>query len=970
MSLSSRPESFAHNMNTVDEIWTYLKDSANGGNLKADQHFTPLCRIAAFSPYSCSIIKRYPDFACAILMDPQDRHYDQIIEEISQFPVQNCDKNSLMSCLRDGKNKVALLTAFMDVNGYWSLDDVTNHLTDFAEQALRLATQYSLHEAHARGDINWNRTTPNSQDIPSLDGCGYFILAMGKMGGRELNYSSDIDLIIFYDPDKLSYTGRKSLKDCLIKVTQQIVELMDRRTMAGYVFRTDLRLRPDPGSTPIAMTTGAAFSYYHSYALNWERSAMIKARPVAGDIKAGEEFLGHLSSWIWRRNMDYEAMGDIIAMKEQINRHEGQSDFQLQDFNVKLGRGGIREIEFYTHINQLLLGGRHPEFRLRPTLLTLEQLANHGRIKGKDCSLLTAAYDYLRMVEHRIQMINDEQTHTVPSDEAKLQNLCLFCGHDTVEDFEQQLKLHTQNVAAIYDGLLPKDASANDDHNPVNIQKTLEALNFQDTVQCQNMITAWSRGKYRSLQTSRARNILQSILPDLLTELSKNSNPDKALTRFDKFISQLPAGVQIFSMLQANPFMFKLIARIMSLAPALADLLAKRSQLWDSMLEPDFFEPIADKQTLKNQLSIALNSAKDYQDILDICRRWTNEKRFQVAVQTLEGLSDIEESGPALTLITDVCLQSLLPLIEQEFAEKYGHFPGGGIAMIAMGKYGGKELTFTSDLDVVFLYQVKDMTDMSMGPKQLGPSQYFSRLGQHIITAITALTPEGRLFEVDTRLRPSGSQGPLVVTINTFKSYYQDSAWTWEHMALTRARIIHAPKGLKTALMTTIHDTLSCRREGEKLKSAVLKMRRKLYQQFGSDTIWNIKHTSGGLVDVEFFIQYLLLKHGHNDIDQFPPEINKAANTLMRQNIISEDDYSILINGHKLQLTLQSILRISMDKHPKSADMIPDGLKEILCKTADGQTFRDVEIKLTEVQKNIHTLYIQYIGDYLQSPDD
>ncbi|WND02274.1 bifunctional [glutamine synthetase] adenylyltransferase/[glutamine synthetase]-adenylyl-L-tyrosine phosphorylase [Temperatibacter marinus] len=963
MTSEPSPATFVYDQKSADNIWAFLKNSSNGGELKAEQDYAAIARLAGHSPYLTAIMKRFPDFTIKLVRSPQSNFYSELVAPLESARPPEETKDQLSQILRDLKSQVSLLIAFMDIHDHWTLDEVTWHLTDFAEKSLGIAVSHAFSVSYKKGDLSWEGAS-QPVSLTYAEHSGYFTLAMGKMGGYELNYSSDIDLIIFYDPEKLSYKGRKSLKDCLIKLTQMVVEIMDRRTMYGYVFRTDLRLRPDPGSTPIAMTVDAALTYYQSHALNWERSAMIKARPVAGDLKEGQAFLDQLSSWIWRKSMDYEAMGDIIAMKDQINRHFKQHSLTLNGYDVKVGQGGIREIEFFAQINQLLFGGRHPEFRVRSTLQALESLANQGRVKGSLVSDLTKAYQFLRSVEHRIQMVNDEQTHTIPEETDALSNLVSFMGFSTIDHFEKEILRHTKIVAEIYDSLLPKPQGEKEASN-LDVLTLLEEAEFENFSAAHDIIKSWELGKYKALQTSRARKILRECTPFLIEEFSKNNHAYSALVRFDKFISKLPAGVQIFSLLQANPSLFRLLARVMSLSSSLADMLAKQTTLWDALLEPDFFAPLPDKETLSSHLNAQLDHCKTYEDILNTVRRWTNEKKFQIAVHILEGLSDIHESGPALTLVADVGIQNLIPRVEQDFEKKYGRFSDGGIGMLALGKYGGKELTFTSDIDVVFLYKVTDMTSLSSGARSLSPSQYFSRLGQHIITAIEALTPEGRLFEVDTRLRPSGSKGPLVVTLKTFQDYYTDAAWTWEHMALTRARLIYAPKGMKSPLLSTIYGTLSTHRDPEKLRNAVQKMRAMLFKEFGSENIWNIKHSRGGLVDLEFIVQYLVLKNGHQNTEIFIPEIHLALKELLRKELLSEKHYEILNHAHWLQQTLQSIVRLSMDIHPKSGEEIPHAMREILCKLCQVDRFEDVESTLLTTQKSLHSVYIDTIGDYL-----
>ncbi len=691
-----------------------------------------------------------------------------------------------MAYLREKKNVLSLLAASADVAGWWSLEEVTAALSRFADAALGLALAHLLHIRMRRGELAGPNGKPEPASPALLKNCGFFLLGMGKLGAFELNYSSDIDLIALYDPVRVRYTGNKSVGQCFVKITQDLVQIMEQRTMHGYVFRTDLRLRPDPGATPVAISVDAAISYYHSMAVNWERSAMIKARTVAGDQAAGSDYLETMSRWVWRRNMDFAALRDIAAIKNQINRHYGQTQMLFEGYDVKLGQGGIREIEFYAQVNQLLYAGRHPRLRIRGTLDALDVLVSEQLITPKVHKDLLAAYRFLRTLEHRIQMVDDAQTHQIPEDETALNRLAIFMGFGSPAALEAALRMHSEKVSHHYDALLPDETQTigkGVTARPI-FASTLAGLGFSDSENAAALIEGWRRGRYRALRTERAKGLLEQILHGLLEAFGETHQPNSALMRFDKFISQLPGGVQLFSLLQANPSLFGLLARVIGLAPALAETLAKKPALWDAVLEPDFFAPLEDEATLTDQLQHLISNAGDFQDVLDLVRRFVAENRFRVGVQLLEALADVEESGEAMTRLADVAFKALVPAVEGEFARKHGRFEGGGIAVIAIGKYGGRNRP-ASDLDIVFLYHVPDRTAESDGEKPLSPSLYFSRLGQHIITAITALTPEGRLFEVDTRLRPSGSQGSACGDPANLCRLLHPVPWTREHMALT-----------------------------------------------------------------------------------------------------------------------------------------------------------------------------------------
>lgn len=917
------------------------------------------------SPYLASLGKRYPDQTKQMLLSNPDEQFSLIIQSLQQPRQAGESEDHFMSFLRDTKNLASLLIALADIAGFWSLETVTKNLSQLAIACLDLALAKALRIRMRAGDLPWpvgiNERSPISSDANAS--CGYFLLGMGKLGGQELNYSSDIDLIALYDPSKVAYKGRKSVSDCFIKLTQDIVRFIDQRTMHGYVFRVDLRLRPDPGATPIALSVEGALGYYYSIAANWERSAMIKAEFASGDESVANQYLKEMSSWVWRRNMDFEALRDIASIKNQLNRHYSVEDTNFRGYDVKLGIGGIREIEFFAQVNQLLHGGRNPSLRKKATLTTLNELANLDLIPRETLKELTEAYIYLRTVEHRIQMTNDEQSHCIPADEEGLTRLTCFMGYKEKATFEKILLGHTSNVRKHYDELLPGNSEENLVLTESQTRDKLAEAGFEDPDAAFTLIEAWKFGRYRSLKTARARELLAQCLPELLSAFSNTHSPDAALTRFDAFISQLPAGVQLFSLFQSNPSLLKLLAKIIGLAPALSAILAKTPGLWDTVLDSEFFAPPEGAETHREQLKTLLSTARDYQDQLDFVRRFYAEQKFRTGVLMLEGLASTAEIGKSLSVVTDVILQELIPVVENDFAEKHGRFGKvtDGIAVVALGKYGGAELTHTSDIDIIFLYEHAGDGVYSNGKKPLFSNVYYTRLAQHIVTAITALTPEGRLFDVDTRLRPSGSQGPLAVTVSTFNDYYCSSAWTWEFLALTRARIIQAPAKLKPKIQRALNAAIITGRSDIDLADETISMREKLHKQFGTSNFWEVKHNRGGLVDIEFICQFLTLKYArqnNNIIRQNTPE---SLQILHENGYLSRKDHQILSAGYELQRTVQSQLRLCLGDLPKQDQDIPLGLQHILVESTPGKSFAKLKKQILDTQQRCHKLFTRLV---------
>ena len=946
-----------------DVIATPIKNKDAHSLVKKPDSRTLIRALAGNSPFLARLMLRHSSFLLSILQEEPEQLFQMEISRL-EVAVQTAASNAvLMQQLRLAKARMALLVAAADLSGAWSLTEVTYALSAFADKVLIHTLSYLLHNRMQKGDLARPAGVAEGPDPGLAETCGLFILAMGKLGAYELNYSSDIDLIVFYDRELVPYQGKKTVSDCMIRLTQDLVRVLEERTGDGYVFRVDLRLRPDPGATPLAIPVSAAEAYYQSLALNWERAAMIKARVCAGDIEAGTGFLQRLHPFIWRRSLDYTAIEDIHAIKDQIHRHHHHyGTFQAAGYDVKLGPGGIREIEFYAQINQLIAGGRAPALRIADSLGALAVLAAEKRITRQVHDDLRAAYLFLRMVEHRLQMVNDEQTHRLPETDDALLHIARFCGFPDRTSFEGQLSSHVLLVTRHYDALLPHDRDQVAGLAGPDMRSGLEALGYKDPESMLTIIERWQRGRYRTFRVPRARRLLDQSLITILRAFSKTADPDKALGLFDSFLAQLPAGVQLFSLFQANPVLFDLIARIMGIAPQLANVLAKRPHLIDLLLDPDFFEPLPDRIDLKADLERILERARDYQDVLDLVRIWADEKKFQIGVQALEALSNVHEASLAFTTLADVTLDVLKPYVEQDYATRYGRFSDGALALVAMGKFGGCELSFGSDLDVIMLYDAGHNARLSSGPRQVGPSQYYSGLGQALVTAITALTPEGRLWDMDTRLRPSGQSGPLAVTLETFSIYYRDAAWAWEHMALTRARLVATPDNLADKVCNTITKTLTVRRDKDALLPAVRDMRQRLAIQFKTDNPWSLKHVRGGLIDLEFIVQYLLLAHGASHPHIFTPRLDNCIRNLKNIGALDEDDARCLMSAHALYHGIQGLLRLTLGDEPDEDQFVPD-LCQALVRTCGRPDFATLKADLKRTQSDVHSLLGRVIPD-------
>ncbi len=871
------------------------------------------------SPYLTLAMTRDPRFALDLMTRGADAIAADIMASLAALRAASAEGMDIGRALRIAKRRMALTVAMADIAGDWPLQRVTGALSSFADAAIGVAAAGVLRGTAAAGHIELVHP-----DDPERDS-GLVILGMGKLGAGELNYSSDVDLIILFDPERMRTREPDRLLHDVVRLTRTMVKLLEERTAEGNVFRIDLRLRPDPGSTPVALSVLAAEIYYESLGQNWERAAMIKARPVAGDIAAGRQFLARLQPYVWRKSLDFAAIQDIHSIKRQINAHRGGGKIAVAGHNVKLGRGGIREIEFFAQTQQLIWGGRQPELRCRGTLEALEALTALGHVAEATRRDLADSYAFLRRTEHRLQMIDDEQTHSLPDDAQGLEEIAVFMGFDGRAAFSAEIERHLRQVETHYARLFedaPQLAATGkvggnlvftgSEADPETI-RTLAGLGFKSPDTVDAAVRGWHHGRYRAMRSARARELLTELMPVLLSALAKTADPDATLRNFDSFLSALPAGVQLFSMFHANPQLLELVAEIMGGAPRLAQHLSRKPTILDSVLTGDFFSAPPPPDALEAELARLLGSTEALEEALDVTRRWAHDRQFQVGVQLLRRFLPPRAAAVAFSNIADAALKALHPVVEAEFVRNHGRFPGAGMTCIALGKLGGREMTPTSDLDLIFVYDTPAGTEASDGPRPLPPSQYFARLSQRLINAVTAQTAEGRLFEVDMRLRPSGAKGPIASSLTAFIQYHEQAAWTWEHMALTRARVVFGPKDLWRRVEEVIHQTLTRPRNPDVLLRDVADMRVRLDAEHHSDFVWEVKHMRGGQVDIDFIAQYLQLRHAHSHPQVLSANTRTALRALRDDGLLAPPVADSLIAALDLWQGVQSVLRLTIE---------------------------------------------------------
>ena len=742
--------------------------------------------------------------------------------------------------LRRLKRRAALLIALADLAGVWSLEEATGALTRFADASVNTALRAALAPEIARGRI------PGQGEDDLAEAAGLAVIAMGKMGAFELNYSSDIDLICLFDETRFAPDDLAEARSGLVRATRRMCALLSETTAEGYVFRTDLRLRPDAAVTPVAMSMAAAERYYESAGRTWERAAYIKARVSAGDIASGERFLDALEPFVWRRHLDYWAIQDAHDMRLRIREAKGLHGAPTHlGHDLKLGAGGIREIEFFTQTRQLIAGGRHPDLRTRGTVEGLARLAAGGWVPEAEAEALTADYRAHRELEHRVQMVADQQTHSLPKTEEEFARVAALAGRDPA-DLAAEVTERCIRVHRTTEGFFAPEAGEKD--TAPALSEEMEAI-----------VARWQ--DYPALRTARAEQVFSRVRPKLLSRLAKAAHPETALGHIDGFLAGLPAGVQLFSLFEANPQLLDLVVDIADTSPALASYLSRNAGVFDAVIGGGFFGPWPGHRALAADLGAALKEEEDYERRLDIARVWAREWHFRTGVHFLRGLIPGEEAGWEYADLARAVLSAVWPVVVENFARRHGPPPGRGAAILGMGSLGAGTLTAASDLDLIVIFD-PDGAEASEGDRPLPSATYYARLTQAFVTALSAPTAEGRLYEVDMRLRPSGRQGPVATSLSAFLRYQAEEAWTWEHLALTRARPVAGAERLGGEIEAFRRDLLAEERDAAKVKRDVAEMRDRLFQAKPGQGGLDVKPGPGRMTDIELLASTAALLAG------------------------------------------------------------------------------------------------------------
>ena len=857
-----------------------------------------LANTAGCSPYLKGLMRREADWLRAALTHPPETAFAEVLAALEPVAV-----DALPNALRQAKRRAALLTALADLGGVWSLMQVTGALTDLADRAVDLAMKRLVAEEIRRGKL------PGARPEDAETAGGMVSLAMGKMGAGELNYSSDIDLVCLFDQERYQQDWQEA-RAAFIRVTRKMATMLSDITAEGYVFRTDLRLRPDASVTPVCLSMAAAEAYYEAQGRTWERAAYIKARPCGGDLAAGERFLKTLTPFVWRKHLDFAAIQDAHDMRLRIREHRGLNGaVVVEGHNMKLGQGGIREIEFFTQTRQLIAGGRDVDLRDRTTLGGLAALAEKGWVPPDVASELSGLYVQHRELEHRIQMVNDAQTHDMPTTAEGVARIAAFCGQSEPE-FRAALLDRLARTDRLTEGFFAPSAA----EDGPELSESASAI-----------VEGWNQ--YPALRSDRAQQIFRRLRPVLLKRLARAANPDEALVALDGFLSGLPSGVQIFSLFEANPSLVDLIIDIAGTAPALARYLSRNASVLDGVIGGSFFAAWPGVAALAGELARRLEDIPDYERKLDAARRWMKEWHFRIGVHHLRGLIDGFEAGKQYADLAEAVIAALWPVVCADFAARHGAAPGRGAVVLGMGSLGAARLNAGSDLDLIMIYDAAGV-EMSDGKRPLAARPYYARLTQAMVTALSAQMAEGRLYEVDVRLRPSGRQGPVATSLESFHSYQETEAWTWEHLALTRARVLAGEPSLAAEVEAFRREILARKGQGDTVIKDVADMRARLAQAKPGTGGWDAKFGPGKLMDIELLAQTMALITA-NPARQVERQIaagGKAAK-------LSQSEQTALLDGYRLCWRMQAASKLLSDK-PLDPDHLGEGGRAFLLREA------------------------------------
>lgn len=843
-----------------------------------------LVKVLVCSDFVCKWARRKPEDFVALIADPSlDKDLDtaQLWQQLEKQAGAITSQDALGTLLRQFRQKTLVRIAWRDICGSAQLQQTMGELSALADCSIRFAYEklFSLL-------CNEYGRPVNAQGEPQ----SMIVIAMGKLGGKELNFSSDVDLMFVFPDDGETTGGNRTLSNSefFIRLGQQLISLLDKNTADGFVFRVDMRLRPFGKSGALALSFDAMENYYQTHGREWERYAMIKARFLTGDEQHKQQLKQILKPFVYRRYLDFNVYDSLRSMKQLIVQEVKRKDM---DNNIKLGAGGIREIEFIGQTFQLIRGGRSPQLQNPYLLPTLEHLGESGLLPDYTCKQLAQAYTFLRNTEHRIQEFDDQQTHNIPDDPAAQARLAYAMNFSDRETFFAELEHHRQHVRNHFDQVFvapQKDADSSGDNelssiwdNTSSTEQAMEILanaGYQSPQASFKTIKELNKSNRYKALGKNGRTLLNQLMPLLLSAIGQQKNPDATLPRIIKLIECITQRTTYMALLLENPMALSQLVRLVAASPWIADQISKHPILLDELLDPRSLYAPPGRAVLENDLQNQLQcvDSTDLESQMEILRLFKQVNVLRVAAADIVDALPLMKVSDHLTWIAEVILKQVLSIAWNDLVNKHGApqceinntVTEPGFAIIAYGKLGGIELGYGSDLDLVFLHCAASESGMTEGDKPVANPVFFARLGQRIIHIINTLTPSGVLYEVDMRLRPSGASGMLVSHINAYADYQCKKAWTWEHQALVRARFVAGDEHVARAFEQLRAETLSQARDHNKLKTDVSEMREKMRKsndKSDNESVekesakFDLKQGRGGIADIEFMVQYGVL---------------------------------------------------------------------------------------------------------------
>jgi glutamate-ammonia-ligase adenylyltransferase len=912
-----------------------------------------LATMLAFSPYLQRLALRHDNDITRNLKGNNSQQIELArVAFIDEIEDANCDA-AAMRAIRTWRERSALAIALADITGLHDMPKQMRWLSEAAQTVLTHTVSYLFRCAIKQGNIKFS--------AKDFTGCGWTVLALGKLGAGELNFSSDVDLIALHDTNNAPFDSPDAVQPFFVTMTRDLIRLLSTTTRDGIGWRVDLRLRPDPGATAVSIDFNAAIGYYESIARTWERAAFIRARPIAGDLQLGKVFLDQIQPFIWRRTLDYTVMEDMKTML----RRPPQTKSWL-GYNLKTGKNGIRQIEFFIHVLQLVTGGRDTKLRDSNSLSALNALAAAGWITHEQSDGLADAYQQLRRIEHRLQMVGDNQTHSLPRSTEDLEKFAHFMGHNSANGFCHELARLLGRVGqhAAHDLLDPKVQNEDGDDDIKNVLiEDYDALftwltdnGFQRPKIVADTLSGWMAGRISATRSERARMLLNRLMPDILISLTAADAPDDKFAALAQFVEGLPASVQIFSLLDYNRDLTRLLCDILLLSPQLGNHLRHHPTLFDLLLYQAFFEPLPNTTTMVNQLRD--NCANlPVEDALDRLKIKVREWKFSIEVQALGQIIDSADLAKGLSAIATATVVLIMDFAKADMVRRHGQIDGK-VNILGLGRLGTKQMTVSSDLDLLIIYEASESA-LSKSKRPISAPVYFARLAQTMISWLSTATAEGVLYSVDLRLRPEGKAGSIATSLDRFETYFEHDAWVWEKMALTKARFIAGDACLAKKLNAAIHKIVNQPHDQEVVGKAVGSMLNRIRKSQNEQSKWHLRTRDGGLVDLDLLIQAMRLEHGNlfDDTGQSPLDI---LDRLVAVRKISSPDFTELQDAISLFNEIHHCIRLTFGEATHVPDSLPARLRTFILSRIDIADEAQLALLLKTSLDQVHKQLLTY----------